>query len=300
MIMRRYTSLRWAALAAAAAVALAGCGGGSDSGGSSGAPISSEESGPSGAGSEDAGAEDADSAAPESGGDAADEELTGEHIAREAGLDITVKDLDKSVEQVRSVAEDADGRVSCEQTRIDPDGQWSSTRIEVTVPAEELDATLAELEDLGEVTERTSETTDLSSTYTDTDARVRTMKKSISRLEKLLDGADDLGQVIKIEDELTDREADLESLTRRLKALEKRTTTAPITLDLSTDSAPTSDEDETGFVAGLQHGWSAFTASLAVLVTVLGAVLPFAVVLALVIAPLWWWIRRRRSGVSES
>lgn len=297
MIMRRYTSLRWAALVAAAGVALAGCAGGADSGGSSGAPASSADSGPSGVGSREAGSE-ADSAAPESAG-GADQDLTSEHIAREAGLDITVKDLDKSVERVRSVAEDADGRISSEQTRIDPDRQWSSTRIEVTVPAEELDATLAELEDLGEVTERTSETTDLSSTYTDTDARVRTMKKSISRLEKLLDGAEDLGQVIKIEDELTDREADLESLTRRLKALEKRTTTAPITLDLSTESAPVNDEEETGFVAGLQHGWSAFTSSVAVLVTVLGAVLPFAVVAALVLGPLWWWIRRRRSGVSE-
>lgn len=294
MIMRRYASLRWAALTAAAAVALAGCGGGSDSGGSSGAPSYSADSGPSADGPE------ADTAASESAGDGADQDLTSEHIAREAGLDITVKDLDKSVERVRSVAEAADGRISSEQTRIDPDHEWSTTRIEVTVPTEELDPTLAKLEDLGKVTERTSETTDLSSTYTDTDARVRTMKKSISRLEKLLDGADDLGQVIKIEDELTDREAELESLTRRLKALEKRTTTAPITLDLSTDSAPSTNEDETGFVAGLKNGWSAFTASLGVLVTVLGAVLPFAVVFALILTPLWWWVRRRRSKVSDS
>ena len=290
--MRKHTSLRWAALAAAATVVLAGCAGGSDSGGSAGAPSSSVDSGQEGAGSE------ADSAAPKSAGDGADQDLTSEHIAREAGLEITVKDLDKSVERVRSIAEAADGRVSSEQTRIDPDRDWSSTRIEVTVPAEELDATSATLEDLGEVTGRTSETTDLSSSYTDTDARVRTMKKSISRLEKLLDGADDLGQVIKIEDELTDREADLESLTRRLKALEKRTSTAPITLELSTESAPTNDEDETGFVAGLEHGWSAFTSSLGVLVTVLGAVLPFAVVAALVLTPVWWWIRRRRSRIS--
>ncbi len=293
MIMRRYASLRWAGLTAAAAVALAGCGGSSDSGGSSGPPPSSVDSSQVEAGSED-------SAEPATAGDGSDQDLTSEHIAREAGLDITVKDLDKSVERVRSVAEAADGRVSSEQTRIDPDREWSSTRIEVTVPAEELDATLTKLEDLGKVTERTSETQDLSSTYTDTDARVRTMKKSISRLEKLLDGADDLGQVIKIEDELTDREADLESLTRRLKALEKRTTTAPITLDLSTDSAPADQEDETGFVAGLKNGWSAFTTSLGVLVTALGAVLPFAVVIALVLTPVWWWIRRRRSGVSES
>ncbi|HET7823328.1 MAG TPA: hypothetical protein VFL10_17535, partial [Ornithinibacter sp.] len=48
-----------------------------------------------------------------------------------------------------------------------------------------------------------------------------------------------------------------------------------------------------GFLAGLKAGWTAFTGSVTVLLTVVGALLPFAVVLALVLVPLVLWLRRR-------
>ena len=51
-----------------------------------------------------------------------------------------------------------------------------------------------------------------------------------------------------------------------------------------------------GFLAGLGSGWSAFTDALAVGMTVLGAVTPFAVTLAILGAPLVWWVRRRRAA----
>ena len=63
---------------------------------------------------------------------------------------------------------------------------------------------------------------------------------------------------------------------------------------LSTDEQVLEEaEDDTGFLAGLKAGWAAFTDSVTVLLTVLGALLPFAVVLALVLVPLLLWLRRR-------
>ena len=47
----------------------------------------------------------------------------------------------------------------------------------------------------------------------------------------------------------------------------------------------------TGFVGGLQHGWHAFLAAVDGLLTVLGALLPFLVVLGI---PLLVWLRLRR------
>ncbi len=303
--MTQRASIRWAALAAAAAVGLAGCAGGApDSGGGQDAvPETSEETtaeaapGKASSGQADSRADSQGDQSPAE--DATAEDPAAQHIARAAGLDLLVKDLDEGVDRVRAVAKDSGGQISSEQTNIDPDGDWSRTRIVVTVPVEELDRALAQLEEVGEVTRRTSETEDLTSSYTDTDARIRTMKKSISRLEELMDGAEDLDQIITLEDELAEREADLESLTRRMKALEKQTTTAPITLTLRTEDAE-DEEDETGFVAGLHDGWAAFTASAGAAVTALGAALPFVLVGGLLLTPLLWWRRRRRARVSAS
>ena len=54
------------------------------------------------------------------------------------------------------------------------------------------------------------------------------------------------------------------------------------------------EEDSSGFLGGLKSGWKAFLGASGVL-TVLGAVLPFAVLLAIVVVPLLWWQRRRRA-----
>ena len=54
-------------------------------------------------------------------------------------------------------------------------------------------------------------------------------------------------------------------------------------------------EPATGFLAGLKGGWEAFTASVVVVLTAVGAVLPFAVAAAVVGLPLWWALRRRRT-----
>ena len=52
------------------------------------------------------------------------------------------------------------------------------------------------------------------------------------------------------------------------------------------------DTDETGFLPGLEDGWKALTTVGAGLATVAGAVLPFAVVLALLGLPVWRVVRR--------
>ena len=55
------------------------------------------------------------------------------------------------------------------------------------------------------------------------------------------------------------------------------------------------EEDSSGFLGGLKSGWKAFLGASSGVLTVLGAVLPFAVLLAIVVVPLLWWRRRRRA-----
>ena len=53
--------------------------------------------------------------------------------------------------------------------------------------------------------------------------------------------------------------------------------------------------EETGFVAGLSNGWDAFQGATTGLLTAVGALLPFAILAALVGVPLRTWLRRRQS-----
>jgi Flp pilus assembly protein TadB len=97
-----------------------------------------------------------------------------------------------------------------------------------------------------------------------------------------------------LENEVNRRTADLESLQARRTSVQEQVDRATVTVVLRLPGgAP--QEDRAGFLGGLEAGWDALTTSGAVLLVVVGALLPWAALLALVGVPLWWWLRRRRA-----
>jgi hypothetical protein len=97
-----------------------------------------------------------------------------------------------------------------------------------------------------------------------------------------------------LENEVASRESDLASLQakkRRLADLTALSTITVVLLDPDADLAA-GDDGPPGFLAGLQGGWNALLASLAVLVTVLGAVLPWLLAFGLPIWGIFWLVRR--------
>lgn len=217
-------------------------------------------------------------------------------LARRADIAITVSDVDGAAAKVRTIAASAEGLVIAEAISSEPDdpalGGYST--ITISVPTDELDATLDRLAALGEVHSRNASTDDVTAQYIDTESRVKTMQASVDRVRALMSQATKLGDIVALEAELSRRQADLEATQSQLAALSDSVAMAPIEVRLSTDEQVLEEaEDDTGFLAGLKAGWAAFTDSVTVLLTVLGAVLPFAVVLALVLVPLLLWLRRR-------
>ena len=222
-------------------------------------------------------------------------------LARRADVELTVDDVAQAAARLRQIALGADGLVVQEQVSSDPVDPAATTRpagwgtVTISVPADRLDTTLDAVAEVGTVVSRSTETEDVTAQYVDTASRVESMQASVARVRALMADATKLSDVVALEAELSRRQADLEAYQRRLASLQDRTTLSPITVQLSTDgTAVPEDEDPTGFVAGLASGWDAFTTSVRLVLTLLGALLPFAVTAALVVAPVVWWVRRRR------
>jgi hypothetical protein len=217
-------------------------------------------------------------------------------LARRADISITVGDVDAAAAKVRAIAASAKGMVTAEAISSEPDdpalGGFST--ITISVPTAELDATLDRLAEIGEVHSRNASTDDVTAQYVDTESRVKTMQASVDRVRALMTQATKLGDVVALEAELSRRQADLEATQSQLAALEDSVALSPVDVQLSTDEQVLEEaEDDTGFLAGLQAGWTAFTGSVTVLLTLVGAILPFAVVAALVLVPVLVWLRRR-------
>lgn len=169
----------------------------------------------------------------------------------------------------------------------------------LAVPSDTLDRVLDDLGKLGTTVQRSSSARDVTSTYVDTQSRITTMKAGLDQLRALLGKTTDLNQIIALETEISRRQADLDSLQAQLNSLDKKVSMSTVAVTLVTAAnVVVPDEDGTGFLGGLKSGWRAFLGASSGVLTVLGAVLPFVVLLALVAVPLLWW--RRRHAVRRS
>ena len=110
----------------------------------------------------------------------------------------------------------------------------------------------------------------------------------------LLGRARNLRDVLRIEDEITRRRADLDSLVQQQAWLRNQTSLATITVTVDR-TPPAAAQQASGFVGGLQSGWDGLTSFVGGLVTLVGTLLPFTL-LALVLAPLAWVVRRALRG----
>ena len=214
-------------------------------------------------------------------------------LARRAELSLAVDDLAGATGRVRAVATAQHGVVSAENT-TEGQGEGAVATLTLSVPADRLDATLDALADLGRVTSRDVATEDVTMPYADTAARLATMRESVTRLRALMAKASGVKDIVELERELQTRQADLEALASQMRALEGSVAMSPVTVTLATGSA-TLAGPRTGFLAGLEAGWAAFTSAVVLGLTALGAALPFLVVLAAVGAAAGWGVRRHRS-----
>lgn len=236
-------------------------------------------------------------------------------VVRRAELSVQVDDVEGAAAEVRRITAQVGGVVRSEYISsdpvepprpVEPDGAPATDAvgvadgtITVAVPADALDATLDRLAGIGTVLTRTVTTDDVTAQYADTDSRVESARASVERVRALMAQATKLADVVTLEAELSRRQADLEALESRLAALEDQIALSPVTVQLRTDPSPGSATDDTGFLAGLAAGWDAFTGSVTVLLTGLGALLPFAAATAVVAVPLvLWWRRRTPRAVS--
>jgi Domain of unknown function (DUF4349) len=207
-------------------------------------------------------------------------------------LSIETEDVARAAARAAALAETAGGFVSRETTH----GAESAT-LTLRVPSARHSGIVSDLESLGEVHERSRTAEDVTSEVVDLEARIASARRSIDRIRELLDAASDLSDVVRIESELARREADLDSLLQRQEQLSSLTSLATVTVTFfRPDAAPAEDGEPIGFLSGLAGGWSALVASARVFGAVVGALLPFLVVGAVVGWPAWLAWRRLRRG----
>lgn len=209
-----------------------------------------------------------------------------------ASLEVRVKDVsDKSAEADRIVTR-AGGYVENQQEYGErPEARTVTSRFRV--PSDQYRKVLASLAELGTKTSSSQQVDNVTEAVADVDARVKSAKSSLARLRAQMGKAEDLTEVLAVEREISQRQADLESLQARQRVLAKQVSHATITLELvGPKSAP--DPDQAGFVPGLRAGWHGLTVFVSGTLTVVGAFVPFLLVVVPLAVVAYVFYRRLR------
>jgi hypothetical protein len=207
------------------------------------------------------------------------------------------KDMTKARSEVVRLVTSWGGSVANEESSSDRHGRLSDSTMTLRVPSDHFAEAMTAFGTLGEVEQRSQKSEDVTTKVIDVDARVRAGERSIQQIEALLSRAQKLGDIIAIENDLARRQADLDSLKSQQAWLDDQTSLSTITVYLSRPMPPAPHEAR-GFLAGLENGWHALGTTTVAALTAVGAVLPFAVLVALVGVPLWVVVRRRRVGAA--
>ncbi len=270
--MRRLLST---AAVTVALVLVAGCGGSSD-GESSGA----EGSG-GGAG-----------AVADEGGAAADS-AADRQVVTTATASVVVDDPAEAAQRVSELVESAGGRVD-ERTEQAAGGDAEpSADLVVRAPSGELTDVLAELENLGEVANVSVSRSDVTGQTVDLEARISALQTSVARLQTLMDGAGSTEALLAAEGALSGRQEQLESLQSQRAFLADQVELSTLRVQLRPDGvAPPGGPD--GFVDALGTGWRALVSAAGGAVVVLGVLLPWLAVAAVLAVAVLVPLRRAR------
>jgi len=213
-------------------------------------------------------------------------------------LYLTVENTTESADRITVIVTDAGGRIDSRTDYLDAATQSPSSYLWVRIPTTALDDTMTSIQALGQVERVSTGRMDVTLQVIDLGERIEVLNSSLERLEALLEQATTTAELIELESAITQRQAERDSLVSQQNYLSDQIQFASISIELRTEGeAPPRDPDS--FVDAIVAGWFALVAFAGASVIFLGMALPWLAIVAAVVVPVTWLVRRRRKKIKN-
>ncbi|GAB7050040.1 DUF4349 domain-containing protein [Catenuloplanes indicus] len=246
---------------------------------------------------------DTGEAAPGSGGGAP---VINREVIYTGSVTVRVTDVDARAEEAIRLAEAAGGFVGADARSTDvnyANTPFEKATITLRIPRDGFYDVLGKISALGTQESRKIDAQDVTEEVVDLDSRIASQRAQVESARKLLAQAKSLNDLVSLENELARRQAELASLEAKRDRLKDLAALSTLTVELVQDTAPpppAEEPDDRGFLIGLKNGWDSFLTFGAVVLTVVGVLLPWAIgvgIPVLLLVLLWRRLRRRRPAV---
>jgi hypothetical protein len=202
-----------------------------------------------------------------------------------AQLTVRAGDVSSAAAQAAQIADGAGGYVSSETAKVDPDHPSEATAsVQLKIPVAAYPATLGQLgHRLGTQLSLQQQAQDVTQQVADVDSQVASDQAAIAQLRALLSHAGSVGELLSVQNQINSEEANLESMQAQQRALSHQTSYATVTLTiLGPKATPVLHRQKPPptLAGGFAAGWHALRIAVSWTLAFLGAIAPFAVVLA--------------------
>lgn len=235
-------------------------------------------------------------------------------VIANASMDVQVKDLDKSVEQIRAVVASAGGTVAelaftrgsgatpapLQSSGSSATRQPSTASMTLRIPAAKLAETEKRVGAMGDVLAQTAEESDVTQQHVDMAARIANLQAEEARLRTMLAAAKNVNEMLAVERELARVQGDIESMQAQLAYLERQAAQATLSLKLVEPGALVRPgSGGWGFGSAVTSGVQAAAAIVRVVVAATIALSPLVLAALIVWAVVRLIRRRRRAARSQ-
>jgi hypothetical protein len=226
-----------------------------------------------------------------------------------AQLTVRAGNVSSAANQAAQIAEGVGGYVSNETASTNPDDPSEATAsVQLKIPAASYPATLGLLASrLGTQLSLQQQAQDVTEQVADVNSQVTSDEAAITQLRALLSHAGSVGDLLSVQNQINDEESSLESMQAQQRALSHETTYATVTLTLLGPKAKPlvhRPKAPPSLAGGFGAGWRALRITVSWTLAFLGAIAPFAVIVAIAGYVIYrgrrWLIRRRPAAQPAS
>ena len=225
-----------------------------------------------------------------------------------AQLTVRAGDVSSAAAQAAQIADGAGGYVSSETAKVNPDHPSEATAsVQLKIPVAAYSATLGQLgHRLGTQLALQQQAQDVTQQVADVDSQVTSDQAAIAQLRALLSHAGSVGDLLSVQNQINQEESNLESMQAQQRALSRETSYATVTLTiLGPKAKPVLHRPKAPptLAGGFTAGWHALRVAVSWTLAFLGAIAPFAVVLAVagyVVYRGRRWLGRRRPAAGPA
>ncbi len=214
-----------------------------------------------------------------------------ESIITTAYAFLTEDDPAAVADEVEKRSKAAQGKIDGRSASSDSDGKITSVSLTVRIPAAEIDSFLTGLDEIATVHNLSQNSTDVTLTVTDYEARISALESSIARFTALGKSAKTTTDLIEIESALAERQAQLEQLQSEMRYYSDQIALSTVQIEIGLPDSAT-DPIPDDFWGGIVAGWYGLLAFFGGTLVAIGMAIPWIPVVA-GLAWLGRWLVRR-------